>query len=274
MTTDRPGEWEAAKEYDGRFRHEAHEALYEHSGYSNLGYWDDQTANPVQACDNLVDKLVQMLPDTKGTILDVACGAGGTTKRLARHFEPSKITAINISKYQIERARKTAPGSTCLEMSATELSFPRESFNHVICVEAAFNFRSRSRFFAEAYRVLKPGGGLCLADILVETPPGMTRITTNDLRHHEVPLVNRVNAETYRDIMGVVGFRNIEMTSVLNRTWHPYKTYLAGFTTFRLAQMKPDRVTAAHLHEYGILQQVIEHGDRDFQDYILVSAVK
>lgn len=272
--TDGPGEWEAAKEYDGRFRHESHEALYQHSGYSNLGYWDEKTENAVQACDNLVDKLVQLLPNTNGTILDVACGSGGTTKRLARHFQASNITAINISKYQVERARKTAPGSTCLEMSATELSFPTESFNHVICVEAAFNFRSRFKFFAEAYRVLKPGGGLCMSDILIETPPGLTKLTANELRHHEVPLVNRVNAATYRDIMALIGFKNIVMTSSLTRTWHPFKTYLAGFTTLRLAQMKPDQVRAAHLHEYGALQQVADQGDRDYQDYILVSATK
>ena len=64
------------------------------------------------------------------------------------------------------------------------------------------------------------------------------------------------------------------MTSVLTRSWHRYRTYLAGFTAFHLSQVKPDRVKASDFHAYGSFQQVVAAGDRDYQDYILVSAVK
>jgi len=45
------------------------------------------------------------------------------------------------------------------------LPFPDASFNHVLCVEAMFHFASRRTFFAEAARVLKPGGAMVASDI-------------------------------------------------------------------------------------------------------------
>src|SRR5438046_1521316 len=41
----------------------------------------------------------------------------------------------------------------------------------LISVEAAFHFRSRRAFFAECYRVLRPGGVLSITDISTERLP-------------------------------------------------------------------------------------------------------
>ena len=40
-------------------------------------------------------------------------------------------------------------------MDATELDFRDNSFDSIICVEAAFHFDTREKFVREAYRVLK-----------------------------------------------------------------------------------------------------------------------
>lgn len=141
--------------------------FYDHSDYLNFGYRVDGEKTQREACDALVDALLACIPFKTGRILDVACGKGATTRRLLEHYAPSRVTAINITAEHLERARDNAPGVRLREMDATDLDFPDASFDALICVEAAFHFRTRGRFLLEAVRVLKPGGRLVLSDMLL-----------------------------------------------------------------------------------------------------------
>ena len=136
---------------------------YGHSDYMNYGYWTADTRNQAEASDNLIGRLLAMIPEKKGRILDVACGRGASTRHLLRHYQPSDIVAINISEKQLKRASELAPGCTFLLRDATRLEFPDCSFDNVMCVEAAFHFDTRDSFYREALRVLKPGGTIAFA---------------------------------------------------------------------------------------------------------------
>jgi SAM-dependent methyltransferase len=196
--------------------------FYEDSGYANFGYWRPGTRSAADAGDSLVDVLLDRIGTRAGTVLDVACGAGATTRRLGTRLGGASITGIGLSVEQLTTARRRAPGARFAQMDATRLGFAGDSFDAVVCVEAAFHFVTRARFFAEALRVLVPGGSLVLSDLLVArgtllTPP------ENHLR----------DASDYARLLTRTGFRDVTVTDATAATWRPYRRHLTAFIAGR-----------------------------------------
>lgn len=251
--------------YDRIFHDEsAHVRLFEGSGYSNYGYWNEGTACPREASDNLVDRLLEKVPDRVGQVLDVACGAGGTTRRLAERFGASNVTAINISSYQLERTSKAAPGVNTLLMSATNLSFAPASFDAIVCVEAAFHFDTREQFFHQAYRALKPGGHLVLSDVLL-----VASDVPADSWVYPIPVANLVSASTYKYQLSLTGFEAAAIESARKSTWESFAKYVATQSVQEDRGLSAD--IAARKKE---TLAFIDAWDKVMQDYILVSARK
>jgi ubiquinone/menaquinone biosynthesis C-methylase UbiE len=61
-------------------------------------------------------------------VLDLGCGDGVKTRRLAERFE---VVGVGISPGQLRLARAAAPEVTFVEAAFTELDFPPESFDAV-----------------------------------------------------------------------------------------------------------------------------------------------
>ncbi len=236
-----------------------HAAFYGHSDFYNYGYSTNETDTQSQASTNLVEKLLSFIPDKSGTILDVACGLGASTRQLLMHYEPANVTAVTLSEIQLERARQNAPGCSFRAMDAVNLDFPDASFDNIICVESAFHFNPRQQFLREALRVLKPGGRLVMSDIL-------GWLTKEKEANHVV------SPEAYRQILGRAGFTELSVLdateqcsrSCSRRIWRwPAQEREAGRLSF------PDYVKAwVGCHLYAIYMR------RSQRYYLLVSAQK
>lgn len=198
-------------------------AWYGDSGYANLGLWDEGVDDARAAGDALVDALIERVPGgLRGAVLDVACGHGGSTARLGRHVDPAHVTAIGVSSEQLSAARARARRSNFVQMDAAGLGFADASFDVVLCVEAAFHFDTRSRFLAEAYRVLNPGGRLALSDLLM---------------NEGTPLIPRMNhlpgSAAYAALLKRHGFVDVRIEDVTRRTWRAYRKRLTAFVCAR-----------------------------------------
>jgi len=249
--------------YDQMFRSDIHEEMFNGSGFSNWGFWSADTQTAVQASEQLVDRLVAPIPH-RGAVLDVACGSGGTTARLARLFD--EVTAINASAYQVERTQARVPGCRALQMDGSALAFPDASFDAVICVEAAFHFPSRARFIAEANRVLKPGGWLALSDLLIAAPQesfAMRRLA--ELPPTMMPYANLWNLPTYRDLFEVLGFK-VTIESSYHETRQRFSAFYKNYCEQKIV------AEPARADEYRRLLAV--DSMFDIGDYILVTAQK
>lgn len=209
--------------YDERLESEFLTDYFEHSGFWNFGYRITGTESPRQACENLMERLLAMCGECHGTILDVACGNGATTAHLTKHFAPERITAVNFSSRQIARAVERAPGCRFVVMDATALEFATNSFDLLICVEAAFHFHTRDSFLREAVRVLKPQGRLVLADAVL--PRGS----------QTQPRANYVaSAEEYRAHCLASGFSDVTVTDATSQCWAAFSADLAHYTRRKL----------------------------------------
>jgi SAM-dependent methyltransferase len=120
----------------------------------------------------LVETLAEELP-TGGVVLDVGPGLGVQDPVIARVARPDRLIALNITEAQLRegRAALEEAGATPIVGDAVRIPLANDSVDGVISVEAAFHFRSRSRFFAEARRVLRPGGVLTMSDVPIRRFP-------------------------------------------------------------------------------------------------------
>lgn len=112
-------------------------------------------------------------------VLDVGCGFGGTLQAVAARWQRMALLGLNIDARQLALCASLPPppGQSLqwLQADACALPLAPASVDRVLCIEAMFHFGSRRRFYAEAARVLAPGGALVVADMLpqlLETDAG------------------------------------------------------------------------------------------------------
>ncbi len=94
-------------------------------------------------------------------VLEVAAGTGVVTRELARVLPREvAIVATDLNEAMLEHAQSlgTARPVEWQQADAMALPFPDESFDAVVCQFGAMFFQDKAKAFAEARRVLKPGG--------------------------------------------------------------------------------------------------------------------
>jgi SAM-dependent methyltransferase len=91
-------------------------------------------------------------------VLEVGCGTGHWLALMAGHARI--VAGVDLSMNMLGRARTTAPAAALVRASADQLPFADAAFDRIVCVNALHHFPSREHFFAEARRLLGPGGAV------------------------------------------------------------------------------------------------------------------
>lgn len=163
------GRWEVTQVYDLL----STDVATAHGLYLNLGYWTGEEKTLDEACRGLADLLARQAEMGPGDrILDLGFGFADQDIHWMETYRPAHILGLNLTASQVAVARQRvealghAERIELREGSATDIPLASGSVDTVLALECAFHFRTRERFFAEALRVLRPGGRLVTADII------------------------------------------------------------------------------------------------------------
>ena len=231
---------------------------YGSSDFYNVGYWRAATATQAEASTALVNRLLDCHTQHPDAVLDVGCGLGATTSAIKHRWPGARVTGINLSEAQIEHCRRNHQDCDFALMNATGLTFSENSFDVVFSAEAAFHFDTRREFFVQAYRALKPGGSLLVADILLDRAHPLAK----KMLAWDVPAnLDQSTPDDYRACLEEAGYHNVRVEDATEQTWRSWIRQLVDKT-------KATGVTAPHTHlQDPERSSVVTH-------YVLVSAQK
>ncbi|HEV2817146.1 MAG TPA: class I SAM-dependent methyltransferase [Allosphingosinicella sp.] len=139
------------------------------------GLWRTGRESPREATDALADLVAERLDLAPGQkLVDIGCGYGATAARLAGRHRVA-VTGLTISAAQA-RIAGARTDVTCLLGDWLDNRLPGAAFDRAYAIESSEHMVDKARFFAEAFRVLKPGGRFVVCAWLAASAPSRFQV--------------------------------------------------------------------------------------------------
>jgi len=188
------------------------------------GLWTKGSETPSEAVEALVDIVGDRLGLMPGQeCVDIGCGYGSTARRLAM-TRGVRVTGFTLSAEQADYAAALpAPGVDIQVSDWLANNLSGSSADAAWAIESSEHMVDKPRFFAEAHRVLVPGGRFVICAWLAETDASRWKV-----RHllepicREGRLPSMGTREEYEAMATAAGFAVTgyeDVSSRVARTW-------------------------------------------------------
>lgn len=266
---------------------EVHYRLFwnlEKSKSLHYGFWDDSTRNFHDALLNINKVLAETASIKNGEkVLDAGCGVGGSSVWLAKE-KNCKVVGISLNENQVKKANAFAKVSgvndeVCFEQNDyTKTNFPDASFDIVWAIESVCYADNKSEFINEAFRLLKKGGRLIMADFFKR----------NDLNEKDNTVVKRwangwaindfATQEKFHQQLIEAEFKNIEFIdiseAIMPSAKRLYRSYFVGFPAAKLYQLFNKKATSLGRNNVDTAYLQYRTLKRGLWKYLIVKAEK
>lgn len=102
-------------------------------------------------------------------VLEVGAGSGYYSAEIARRVRDGRVVLLDLQAGMLERARAKLQATSLGDWAVTQadasaLPYADQAFDLIVLVTVLGEIANQPRFLAEAHRVLRPGGCLCVAE--------------------------------------------------------------------------------------------------------------
>lgn len=204
----------------------------------HYGYWDSTTKNFHQALLNINKVLAQQIKIVPAdVVLDAGCGVGGSSVWLAKETG-CKVIGITLSEKQVKQAKSLSAKEnvdhlvTFYQKDFTDSGFPDQTFDVVWAIESVCYVRDKSDFLKEAFRILKKGGRLILADFFKKD--GLNQNEDMQVKQwaNGWAIDDYASKASFEHALTTEGFLNIQFTNatpaIMPSAKRLYRSYFLG----------------------------------------------
>ncbi len=152
-------------------------------------------------------------------VLDLGCGTGWASRRLAKMVPNGEVVGIDVADEMLRRAEQSSAGSRNIRYvwgSAEHIPVAEKAFDKVLSVESFYYYADQGKALDELRRVLAPGGRLFIL-INLYRDNHYSLLWVDELK---VPVQVKSEAE-YLELLRQHGFINVEARRIPDRSPTP-----------------------------------------------------